>query len=197
MSYDDDNEWQLIARDKFLPEFYKKIAVGGDFTFWDKGYKGEDTWLTRHVQKELHIDTTLKAPPGYNIGIDEKIVKPPEKGVPYTSITLEQLSNQYTGAASWMLTGKADILAYCMMQPNPDELNVYWFKFQKLKEWFWRDNNFEKYPSITPENSNALCRIIPLSHLWRITGSYHIELATGRIEKIRPTKKEWWEGIEE
>ena len=127
-----DDLWQKSMRDRFLvPGFYKNYAMEGRYVLMDKGR------MATIIQRRFAADTVIQGKYGEAVFVEEKIVRWPERGVPYTAFSLETHSCTNPGRESdgWMVYGEADYLMYCF-ENQRGFLDCHLMDFQALKEWF-------------------------------------------------------------
>ena len=123
--------------------------------------------------KELQsksVDTILQLSDEKEIYIEEKIVRFPTSGKKYTAFTLEEMSCTTEGRekTGWMEYGKFDYLFYGFVQQD-DSIELYIIPFQKLKTWFWGNNN--NYPSwFSSQINRTQCRIVPIKDIEEYVG---------------------------
>jgi hypothetical protein len=155
-----DNSWQRKIRNKVLKPYYKKISHEGRFIFCDKGE------LSTLLQKELAIDTIIQLNNNEVVSIEEKIVRWP--GYVYEAYTLETWSCTIPGMErqGWMYYAKCDYLFYCFVQPD-ESLYIHVIPFQKLKNWFFSNNQYKNYRiSRTRQINKTETRVVPIVDVW-------------------------------
>lgn len=132
-----DDRWQKGIRDSILiPQFYRKCAADGRYVLLDKGR------LADLLQRRMAVDTLVQGKEGGVVAIEEKIVRWPRSGRPYTAFCLETHSCTRPGHESdgWMVYGEADYLLYGFVQANGGMI-AYLIDFPELCEWFWPNIN--------------------------------------------------------
>jgi hypothetical protein len=157
--FERDNAWQRKVRDLVLaPGFYGSYAQEGRYVFVDKGR------LSTKLQREYAVDTIVQGKDGAALCIEEKIVRWPAKGEPYTAYTLETDSCTVPGREKdgWMKYAQADFLLYAFQWP--DRLVVHLIDFPKLQAWFWpKAESFKA--TVTEQINHTRCRIVPFAAL--------------------------------
>jgi hypothetical protein len=129
--FDRDDAFAKRMRDcRLAPQFYGRYTVEGRYVFLDKGR------LARALQRKA-VDTIVQGRDGAAVAIEEKIVRWPKSGRPYTAFSLETHSCTVPGRESpgWMRYCVADYLLYCFQQPD-DGLICHLIDFPKLQAWF-------------------------------------------------------------
>jgi len=161
--FERDNEWQKMMRDTILaPAFYDKYATRGRYVFLDKGR------LATLLQRRCAVDTVVQGKDGNAPCIEEKIVRFPKSGKPYTAFCLETDSCTKPGHESlgWMKYGKADYLLYCF-QTVAGDLDCHLIDFPKLKDWFWgRHETFNVFGPLETLNASK-GRLVPINAVKR------------------------------
>jgi len=160
--FERDDKWQRQLRDKILvPGFYGEYATDGRYVLIDKGR------LASHFQKRLAVDTIVQGKGGEVVCIEEKIVRWPKSGKPYTAFCLETESCTKPGHESdgWMVYGKADYLLYCFADETETILDCHLIDFPPLKEWFWK--NAETFPPFQMLNTinQTRGRVVPIADI--------------------------------
>ena len=154
-----DDAWQCDIRDRILvPQFYQK-RCNGRYVLMDKGR------LATFMQRRMAVDTIAQLKGGEAASVEEKIVRWPKSGRAYTAFCLETESCTVPGhkSSGWMVYGEADYLLYCFHQKD-DSLDCHLIDFQRLKEWFWPDE--ETWPVFQmPTQNRTRGRLVPISRV--------------------------------
>ena len=161
--FERDDAWQKMMRNTILaPSFYGQYATDGRYVFLDKGR------LATLLQRRCAADTVLQGKGGEAVFIEEKIVRFPKSGWPYTAFCLETDSCTRPGRESlgWMHYGRADYLLYCF-QTAEGHLGCHLVDFPKLKEWFWqRHESFAVFGPLDTLNATK-GRVVPIEAVKR------------------------------
>lgn len=155
-----DDVRQKKYRKKLLKPFYLNKAHEGRFVFVDKGS------IADVLQREYAVDTIMQINDELVKSIEEKIVNWP--GYKYTHYTLEIMSCTVPGRekTGWMHYGKSDILLYCFVQEN-ETIEAHAIPFQKLKEWFFKNDHYLNYRStITKQINRTECKLVPITDVF-------------------------------
>jgi hypothetical protein len=64
----------------------------------------------------------------------------------------------------WMRYCLADYLLYCFLQKDGFTLICYLIDFPALQAWFWKDDNFLRFPTFGPLDTvnRAIGRVVPI-----------------------------------
>jgi hypothetical protein len=167
--FERDNAWQRSVRDAVLaPGFYGVYAFDGRYVFIDKGR------LAETLQRRYAVDTIVQTRNGDAVCIEEKIVRWPKRGQPYSAFCLETHSCTKPGFESpgWMEYGQADYLLYCFQQDDGD-LDCHLIDFPKLQAWF--APRVEAYPTFGPLDTlnRSMGRTVPIRDVHRSVPAWH------------------------
>lgn len=159
-TFDRDKQFGREVRDRILcPQLYGPRAVEGRYILVDKGAFAD------HLQRYAAVDTLLQGRDGLVIPIEEKIVRWP--GYEYRDFAFETNSCTVPGRESigWMHYGLAWYLLYCFMQACGRTLICYLIDFPALKEWFWRNDNYQQFPVFGPllTHNRSMGRKVPIA----------------------------------
>jgi hypothetical protein len=159
-SFDRDERLAKLVRDEILkPAFYARRCTEGRFVFCDKG--GE---LVTLLQRRMAVDTICQGDDGLAYGVEEKAVRWPKSGKPYSAYSLETESCTNPGRESpgWMVYGHEDLLLYSFLWP--DRLVCHLIDFPPLKAWFWKE--VETFPKFQRETENRTAgRVVPFDRV--------------------------------
>lgn len=159
--FEKDDSFQRDIRNKLLKPFYQEKTHESRFVFCDKGK------LADILQRELSVDTIMQLPENRIYGVEEKIVRWP--GYNYDRYTLEIMSCTVPGREKqgWMHYSKADLLLYCFVQKD-GSLEAHAIPFQKLKKWFFENDNYKKYTStLTNQINKTECKKVPIADVFK------------------------------
>jgi hypothetical protein len=180
--FHEDDAWQRGIRDRILcPVFYRSYALEGRYVVVDKGR------LATLLQRRCAIDTFLQGEAGTCLCAEEKIVRWPKRGKPYTAYSLETMSCTVPGRESpgWMRYGRADLLVYCFHQAD-DSLIVHVVAFRPLQQWFWlNETRFSTFGPLETLN-RSMGRVVPINDVADQVG---VEIFHVRGDAIIETKR--------
>ena len=98
-----------------------------------------------------------------NVRREIKVVR--WKGIKYTAMTLETVSNKEVGTLGWMEHSDAEILEYWFEEPDGWRGNGFYMPL--LQDWFWK--NYKNYYEHSQPNKSrgggtyhTLSRVVPL-----------------------------------
>lgn len=152
-----DDAWQKDFRNRVLKPFYKQHSFESRFVFADKGK------LADKLQREMAVDTVLQREQNALVSLEEKIVR--WKGKVYTAFTLETWSCTTEGREKkgWMYTAQCDYLFYCFVQEGEKSCIAHLIPFTKLRDWFFDNDRYLKFPKHKTEQINQTeCRIVDI-----------------------------------
>ena len=175
MSFERDDEWQRDLRNRVIVPFYQQ-RTRGRFVLLD----GDGPGLAKELQQQHGVDTLLQARDGRAIGVEEKLIRWPERGRAYTAFALETMSNINAGRErdGWMKTSSADYLLYGFEQPD-GTVDAYLIDFPALRRWFEpREKTFATFETDSTADSpnTSVGRVVPIADVMNNVQAWKIEL---------------------
>lgn len=174
MSFARDDAWQRDLRNRVIVPFYQQ-RTRGRFVLLDG-----DHGLAKELQQQHGVDTLLQAADGRAIGIEEKLIRWPERDHAYTAFVLETMSNINVGRErdGWMKTSSADYLLYGFEQPD-GTVDAYLIDFADLRRWFWPlEETFATFETESTRDSpnTSVGRVVPIADVMQNVTCWKLEL---------------------
>jgi hypothetical protein len=128
--FEQDKLWMQGVRERFLRPFYERHTVSFEFVDGD-------------------VDTIIVSrKTGNQLGVEEKLIRPPRVLEAFGNYLLETMSNTNLGHErdGWMVTSPADLLLYGFCGRAELTMDVHILDMPALKAWFRpRCDMFESY----------------------------------------------------